>query len=1151
MPPPWNTSITIVAPAAGTACSPLTPQVTGVLWDTDNGVGVVGETVYLYWNGQPVTPVAFAVTGAGGAYTIPPCYIPVNGFGNPPVSVNLTLTIYFLGGPVFLASNNTSAITITYCEVEAELASKFFVTRYRTPSRIDDDAWGAVLCIDPNSLRADQKGPHYYLLDTCTIRPGLTDKAGGFRATINDNKTSIDSLGNQKRIYDMTLFEADTFYIRDNDEFWIGVQQGTVGSSGQVMDNSTGRENSWADGVGGRYWFLGGWISKRFYQYTDRKRITATIEGKDYMDLWKENFFGTDDKPRDYTDAETIDILQVVVDILADMNTAQEDDYEFRSHPSLFPGSPLTADVSSGDTIIPVQDTEQFEAAALPTSGFIFDCEHRAGEPDLSPTAPYVTITGVTPGVSVTIGGGGIINPFGYTVAENAWIVMTADLTGTAFLKEFNNNPCFRSMQDLSERADFEWKISPYPAGTTPAGRRRLEFYSRLLAPVAVGAANIFYHDSIRDLPSIMVGNTTNLVTNALVTGKPVTLPEPTGTWTNTAVWLAKSDRPELYSTSSIPSPPNSSYPPYNRASYSDVSLVLDDEGYPAINFQKDNSPLFDMYLSFYAQGSDIAVATLDMDLRKWKRLKLRFRHATAASGTIYVIVQNYLNLAGATIVVTATSVADEAIPRTEYLVEGIDWFAAVSNNATAASIQAALNALTWVSATVIPPGGAAVTATGNAGGLLSFLSFMATDADPADLAINTNSTNIYRIALHTYNLSWKSSEEIFNQKFFYTFGTGTKQSSHVFNDPVLSNHDIVTARLWSKIDIQVPDVNPDGSIGNGTLADLYNDTYMHGWRPVFLDPVATGLPNSPETTADPTNIDFISLYVSPIERGPGGTPSDAPGQETRNLGGGGPGNKNFVHALSLASPATAGKKFINVTNAQRMAGDWAFGPTATEARSFNYPYPRYVLWGGSALWEEIKVAGVAGPGSLYPTGDNVYLAAPLDNSYPAGHVLLRGGWNISFGRLHFTPGAVNIDGAVAPHLANPKRFRLISSDDVEYSQDVEGLADQTLLDAASLQAVKFTLDGDPRRRIGTRVIPWLDPQRFSDGKPTTFHAISTIIETAEHHIMDVDFYSVLLVSPLGTRARERLLAMVQGNQEAKSKRTNYGGRIRGKYVTK
>ena len=1089
----------------------------------------------LFWNGSPVTPVETAVTGAGGVYTIPPCYVPVNGFGNPPVSVNLTLTIYFTGTATYLASNNTSAITITYCEVDADLASKFWVTRYRTPSRIEPAvgdtpaAWGAILCIDPNSLRADQKGPIYYLLDTCVVRPGLTDKSGGFTATINDNKTSIDSAGNQKRVYDMTLFEADTIYIRDNDEFWIGVQEGVTGSSGPVLDNESGLENSWSAGVGGRQWLLGGWVGKRHYRYEENSRITATIEGKDYMDLWKENFFGTSGIPRDYKD-DAVDILQVVVDILADFNAAQDDDYEVRSHPSLFPGSPLTADVAPAGVLISVQDVDSFSAAP-PFSAFIWDDETKTGE---TVTVIGVGATTLTIWPALTIG---------FTVAENAWIVMTADLTDTLFMKAFNNNADFSTMQDLCERADFEWKIAPYPAGTTPAERRRFQFYPRETAPWS-GAPNIFYSDSIRDLPQIMVGNTTNLLTNALVTGSPISLPENTWDWINTGLWPDKETRHRIYSFASIPSPPNAYY---NRIV--DSTLILDDEMRPALNFQNDLDGLFQLYLSFFNRNTNFGVATLNMDLRYWRRLKFHFRHPTAESALIILIVNDYTALVGKTIVVTAAPVDApvDFVPVEYYLVEGTDWTAAVSDNATAASIQAAIDGLEWASATVI---GATISARGDlTPGALGFLSFVSSDADALDLTINLNNANEYKISICTENEAPVAPEHAWQRTFEYRFGTGSLQSSTLLNDPVVSPRDIVAGRNWSTIDILLPDVNTDGTIGDGTVASLTNDEYMHGWRPTYIGD-APAIAN----TADPTNIDFIQIYADLQE--------SVPGVFLRALNGVTPvASRTFAQYLLLGTGAVAGSKFLDVTDPSYIAGDYAsavMGAPPSEARVFNYPYPKWVIWGddGGNTWEEIEIVAIASSDSLIESGYNVLLNTPLEHNYPKGpgqnpEICIRGGWSICFSQLHFTLGDINKEATLPAHLANPKRFRLVSSDDLEYLVDVEGRADQELLDAASLQAVKITLDGDPRRLIGTRVRPYLDEQRFNAGLPTTFHGTEMIIEMSEHQLTDVQFVSVLMLSPLDTRIRERLMAMIQGYQESKLDQVSYGSRKKGTYQTK
>jgi len=1087
------TEITINAyPVAQPACQELIPLPFGILRRSDTMAPLPGQLITVTYNG---TPVFTDFTDGAGVYSLRSGYILEVG--------DFQLRASYAGSGGFDPCFIETPITVEYCEGSEDLSARFWVNHFRTPNKIKEaDCWGAILCIDPNGLRDDQKGPILFLVDSCVLRPGLTDKAGGFAATINDNKTSIALNGTQKRIYDMTLFEADTIYIRDNDEFWIGVQQGPV-------------SDPWVSGTGGRFWLMGGWINKRFYTYDAQTQIIAYFEGKDYMDLWKENWFGTDGIPRNYD--EPVDILQVVVDILFDMNAAQDSDWEFTGHPDNFPGSPLTVDVLFGGTTITVSDTTPFSLG----DAFIWDNENYTGE--------TVVITVIPSATQLTIASG-IVNGVGYSTAENAVIVMSSDLTGVSFLKEFNNNPMFGTMQDLCERAEHEWKITSYPTGTTPAGRRTLEFYPRASAPYA-GNADIRYGSNIRQLPSIMVGDTTNLVTNALVTGRPVSFPENTTDWINTRAWPDRENRNRLYSIVSTPPPPNA----YSGA-FADASLIFDDEINPGLNLQKDNEGIFDVYLSFYAQTADIAVATLDIDLRKWRRLKFNFRHATAESATIPLTVLNYLNLVGVTIAVTVTSVAYGGPPRVEYLVEGTDWTAATSNNATATSIQVAIDALTWAAASVLGP---VVTVTRF--GITGFLSYVASTAAALDLAIDTSQANEYILKLHTYNPTYASVPNLWRQNFYYYFGTGVLQSSMMFNDPVTSNHDIVKSRLWNEIDILLPDVNTDGSIGDGLVADLYKDEYMHGWLPTFR----TGTPNTQDTTADPTNIDFLGINVECKERGPGGLPTDAPGGVVKSLNG---LNKTFIASLALAAPAIVGDSFLNVTNAYQMAGDYmpGTGPPPTEARLFQAPYPEYVIWKNSTNWEKISIAAVAGSGGLYPGGDNVLLAKPLENAYANAELLCRGGWNISFSQLRFTPGSIDKAASLPANLANPKRFRLISSDDVEYLVDIEGLADQTLLDSAAYQAVKVTLDGDPRHRVGLRMIPYLDPHRPSAGLPTNFQSIDMVVDSAEHHIVACDFYSILVLGTIATRGKELVFPEISGQQEAKLARTSYGLRRSG-----
>ncbi len=998
-----------------------------------------------------------------------------------------------------------SSFLVNQTNVSSNLLCGFFASHYRTPHQINADCWGAILCIDPNGLRTTQKGPIYYLLDTCVLRPGLTNKAGGFGVTINDNKTSIASDGTQKRIYDMTLFEADTVYIRDNDEFWLGVQEGPL-----ITD--------WTPSAGGRYWLMGGWINKRYYSYDAQTRIIANIEGKCYMDLWKENYFGTDDLPRDYD--EVVDILQVAMDVLHDINEAQSSNWRFQGHPDNFPASHLTVDVAFGGTTITVVSTTPFQTG----NAFIWDSENYTGE--------TVIITAIPSATQLTIAAPGIVNADGYSIDEGAGIAMSSQLTGIPFLKKFSNDPSFSVMRDLSERAKYEWKITPYPAGAMASARRTLEFYPRVSAPTA-GSPYIRYGSNIRQLPTIMVGDVTNLMTNALVTGKPITFPEDTWEWTDSRAWPDKEGRNRYYSSASTPPPPNA----YTQT-FADATLVFDDGLFPALNVQKDNNSIFNMYFSFFAQPSKIAVATLDMDLRKWRRLKFHFKHATAESPTITLTVLDYANLVGSTITILSCSLTGPT--RVTHLVEGTDWNAVTSNNQTAINIAAAILASGNVWPVVAGP-----VITVNALGA-SWLIYISSTAIAADLTIGTSDVNIYRIKIQTYNPTYASVINLWNQAFYYDFGTGVKQSSTVFNDPVTSNHDVVRTRDWNEIDLLLPDVNSDGTIGNGNLADLYDDQYMHGWRPVFL----TGLPNSPSTTADPTNIDFLGMYIQCQERGPGGLSTDAPGNHVRNLSG---TNKTFVATVPLLAGATSGDSFINVVNPYRMAGDYIPGTGAvpTEARIFQAPYPEYVIWKNSTTWETIKILAIADSGGLFQGGNNVWLATPLQNNYTSGELLCRGGWNISFSQLHFTPGSIDKAPSLPANLANPKRYRLISSDDVEYLIDIEGLADQALLNSNAYQAIKVTLDGDPRHRIGMRMIPELDPQRAAAGLPTTFHGINMVIDSAEHHIDASDFISVFVLGTIATRGKELVMAAISGEQETKLARTSYGMRSGDKFQRK
>ena len=508
----------------------------------------------LSYNG---TDIGTDFTGAAGEYSIADAYIFEGGTPAPPwpngTPASWTLTITWAGDGVYDPISNTSSIDISYCYDNADLASKFFVSPYRTPARIKTEngerLYGAILCIDPNGLRpVGPKGPIYFLLDTLTIRPGLSDKTGAFEATINDNKTSIDSEGNQKRIYDMTLLTDDSIYIRDNDEFWIGVQQGP-----EAPNNEDGLDYVWAVNTGGRQWLMGGWITKRYYTYEPDSRITATIEGRCYMDLWRRSYFGTAEIPRNYTSAT--DVGNIMANVLSDVNAGQSADYQFSQSGVYWPVAPV----------------------------------------------------------------------------------------GVEWLKEFREEDAFKVMQDACDEAGWEWQIVINPSGATPAQRRAVQVYERASAPIS-NQQLIEFDRNIREAPRIVMGDTSQLVSGVIISGLQSTIPPEVSGWIQPSLWPDMSWSNREYTMLAIPYPPNSAIASPSGGRFSDASLVIDDEGMGALNLQKTNIGAGHFYLVFnyYTDESDQPhAARMDIDLRQWRRLKLRFRHATRETpdlGTLYRI---------------------------------------------------------------------------------------------------------------------------------------------------------------------------------------------------------------------------------------------------------------------------------------------------------------------------------------------------------------------------------------------------------------------------------------------------------------------------------------------------------------------------------
>jgi len=908
------TTLTINAyPGTYPACQVLTPP-TGTLTETIGGAPVAGELIIFSYG---ATPIGSDTTDAFGTYVIPQqLYVE-----HPADVIQLgagTFTVDFTGTAGHDPSTANTGINFVFCEGDANLTSGFFVSHFRTPARIKIDAgvrlWGGVICIDPNGLRADQKGPHYFLLDSMTVRPGLSDKAGAFEFTINDQKTSIDLDGNQKREYDMVLIQDGTPYIRDNDEFWIGVQQGP-----EAPNNTDGLNYGWtAGGAGGREWLMGGWITKRYYVYDLDSRITAIIEGRCYMDLWRKSPFGTPEIPRDYSSGTGTDFANIAANILTDVNARQDADYQFSQSGVYWPGAPI----------------------------------------------------------------------------------------GLEWTKEFKEDSSFKVMQDGCDEAGWEWQIVVNAAGATPAARREVRLFKRTLAPIS-GQQLIEFDRNIRSAPRIIMGDTTQLISGVIVTGLLSTVPPDVSGWIQMGLWPDIAYTNREYTMLSIPFPPNSARIG-SGGEFADASLVIDDEGFGAINFQKTELGNGEFYLVFnyYTDDSGQPKATrMSLDLRRWRRLKFKFKHNTRTAPD----------------------------------------------------------------------------------------------------------TTRYRISIHSTGIP---AGQFLNSKYFYDFGEGNKQDlpgyvepSGNINTPQVSDHDTISDTEWTEIDLLLPEVAQDGSIAQNALGqDL-----LHGWTAV------TG-GGAPDLMA----IDFISLHITPSETEPGNlyaaSPPTPPALTTRR----------FIHRIALNTNIPAATRYLTINNPENFfgRGTGAFPLGISGEAMFYNPQP-FCLIGGQtgAGWrhEPAYIAGINGsdyPTPAYPASGGkatVRLTDPILNTYTGNtYLYIIGGWSISFSQMHLEMNVLLEKGAasVPVHLQNPKRYRVVDYQEIEYGNEAEARADQDLLEMGiSRQSVRVRVDGDPRQRIGMRVTPRFDPARSAAGEPNMiFQDVSMFIDDAEYRLVGTNFFSIFLL---------------------------------------
>lgn len=548
------------------------------------------QTIYLRVDGVIKTS---ATTDFTGKFQIPWVFDDADEY---------SIRLEYLESQLYLASHVGS-----YSGKELEIWN----FRYPQPEEVEENCYAWVLCIDPNAIRG---GPIYYILDSANVLPGLTDRSGSFSGRLNDNTKEFDDGFIQ---YTMYLLGPNKPFILDQDEYWVGLQRGPVNKRSDPW-NHTWDATGGSDGKGaGLYWLMGGYISKRYYTIDYNKRTSVIFLGKDYMDVWRDQLFGTEDVPRNYEEPTSLDVI--VTDLLNDVNSRQEEEYKFSIHPFYFDGvgtTTLRINASYSGTVLEIVDESKFNIGDVIK---IWDLANPEGE-----TLTVTGVNGSPPQLDVDSGNplnSGIQNINGYDKAS-ASITEVAGAGAVLWQREFIEDVPFDIMQEACQEQTYEWKIDHL---------KRVMFYSRLNPPIPANES-IRYTTNIRDVPEIVLGDTNDLVTNIVVKdGFPYTHPPDIsqwcvvpGSWNEVTTWGMRS-----YCSSLTPAPPN----PITR-SYTDSTLIWDDEGYPALCFQYQGSQIaFQIHHGYWmpdgpGAGEGLG-AMINLDLRIYRRIKFKWRHLT------------------------------------------------------------------------------------------------------------------------------------------------------------------------------------------------------------------------------------------------------------------------------------------------------------------------------------------------------------------------------------------------------------------------------------------------------------------------------------------------------------------------------------------
>jgi len=514
------------------------------------------------------------------------------------------------------ASVDLLAALIVRHSASIDLNAAFWIARYPAPLSIEDDQYGAILIIDPRGLRADNRGPIEFLMDSTDFRPGITAKTGFMTAELNDNDNSKTGPAAHT---DMYLIREGTELIRDDDEFWIGVQRGPLPGGNNPIGswNPTGG----SDGKGsGRKLLMGGFVSQRFHTI-ENKKITATIVGKDYMDIWNDQPYGSALIPKEYAVAQ--DVGFIVEDIINTINSLQTapaplrpDGWYYYPHPIYWPtrSSLLTVNASYTDTVLTIADVTGFQVGDV----WVYDDITPAGEyPYCSSITPFPLNQLNLPPVP------GITNIPGYHVADNAMVKQS-----NLFLrwsKTFKQDPARDIMAEICDESLYEWTIDYL---------RYVRLFPRGGGPIA---PNIRYGENVRSVPKLLMGDTTERITHLIAEGITTTIPAASDLWCATpSIWHDPTNTHRSFARYSFPPPSN----PIDQT-YTDVTLIQDDQGQSALCFQNDNVWQFNLNFGMKIDALDNYIyPELALDLREIRRLKFKFRHATydGTPGSVYRI---------------------------------------------------------------------------------------------------------------------------------------------------------------------------------------------------------------------------------------------------------------------------------------------------------------------------------------------------------------------------------------------------------------------------------------------------------------------------------------------------------------------------------